>query len=93
MTIKFSETAFNALDEISDYIYEKSASKEATVKYLKQFRRYIVETLQHFPKAGRSAEEMAPNSRKLVYHGYSIIYRISGDQIEILTLYRENLPK
>jgi len=93
MKIKFSNTAYNALDEISDYIYEQSASKEATVRYLKQFRRYIIETLQHFPKAGRLSEELAPNSKKLVYHGYSIIYKISDEHIEILTLYRERLPK
>jgi plasmid stabilization system protein ParE len=92
MKIKFSHTAYNCLDAMSDYIYERSASKTVTVRYLKQFRRYIVETLKLFPKAGRPSDELEPNSRKLVYHGYSIIYRISGDRIEILTLYRENLP-
>jgi len=93
MKIKFSETAYRALDEIAGYIYEQSASKKATVKYLRQLQRYIIETLRHFPKAGRVAEELAPDARKLVYHGYSIIYRIIDGEIEILTLYRENLPK
>ena len=92
MKIKFSYTAYNCLDAMSDYIYERSASKTVTARYLKQFRRYIVETLKLFPKAGRPSDELEPNSRKLVYHGYSIIYRISEDQIDILTLYRENLP-
>ena len=56
MKIKFSDTAYNALDEIADYIYEQSTSKKAPVSYLKYFRQYIIETLQHFPKAGRSSE-------------------------------------
>jgi len=36
--------------------------------------------------------ELAPNTRKLVYQGFSIIYRIANDRVEILTIYRENLP-
>jgi plasmid stabilization system protein ParE len=56
-------------------------------------KEYIVTMLSSFPKAGRPSEELAPNTRKLVYQGYSIVYRIAQEHIEILTLYRENLPQ
>ena len=93
MKIKFSQTAYNCLDAMGEYIYERSASKKTTAGYLKKFRQYIIETLKLFPKAGRPSDELESNSRKLVYQGYSIIYKISKDQIEILIIYRENIPK
>ena len=58
---------------------------------MKKLRQYITQTLNHFPQAGRPSAELAPNTRKLVYQGFSIIYRISDERIEILTIYRENL--
>jgi plasmid stabilization system protein ParE len=78
---------------MAEYIYEQSASKTTTVRYLKKFKHYIIQTLELFPKAGRPAGELEPNSRKLVYQGYSIIYKISEEQVEILIIYRENMPK
>ena len=93
MKIKFSQTAYNCLDAMAEYIYEQCASKPTTVRYLKKFKQYIIQTLELFPKAGRPADELKPKSRKLVYQGYSVIYRISEEQVEILLIYRENMPK
>jgi plasmid stabilization system protein ParE len=92
MKIEFSQKAYQRLEALADYIYEQSNSKKTTVTYMKKFRQYIIETLSHFPQAGRPSEDLAPNTRKLVYQGFSIIYRIANDRIEILTIYRENLP-
>jgi plasmid stabilization system protein ParE len=92
MKIEFSQKAYQRLEALADYIYEQSNSKKTTIAYIKKLRQYIIETFTHFPKAGRSSEELAPNTRKLVYQGFSIIYRIANDRIEILTIYRENLP-
>jgi plasmid stabilization system protein ParE len=92
MKIEFSKKAYHRLEALADYIYEQSNSKKTTVTYMKKFRQYIIETLSHFPQAGRPSEDLAPNTRKLVYQGFSIIYRIANDRIEILTIYRENLP-
>ena len=93
MKIRFSKTAYGNLDAMAEYIYEQSASKTTTARYLKKFRKYIIETLKLFPKAGRPSDELAPHTRKLVYQGYSIIYRLSEEQVEILIIYRENMPK
>lgn len=92
MKIEFSQKAYQRLESLADYIYEQSNSKKTTVTYMKKLRQYIIETLSHFPQAGRPSEDLAPNTRKLVYQGFSIIYRIANDRIEILTIYRENLP-
>ncbi len=88
----FSETATDNLISQALYIFEQSQSIELSDKYLDDMKEYIVTMLSSFPKAGRPSEELAPNTRKLVYQGYSIVYRIGQEYIEILTLYRENLP-
>lgn len=30
--------------------------------------------------------------RRIVYKRYSFVYRVKGDEIQILTIYRENRP-
>ncbi|MBN2825799.1 MAG: type II toxin-antitoxin system RelE/ParE family toxin [Campylobacterales bacterium] len=82
------------LETLADYIYERSQSKAITREYLKRLKGYIVSTLTLFPQAGRPSDEIYPNTRKLVYQGYSIIYQYNPNEksITILTLYRENLP-
>ena len=92
MKIEFSQKAYQRLDALAVYIFEQSGSKKTTAAYIKKLRHYIIDTLSHFPGAGRPAEDLTPNTRKLVYQGFSIIYRIVNERIEILTIYRENLP-
>lgn len=36
--------------------------------------------------------EFGEGIRRVVYKRYSFIYRVQDDVIEILTIYRENLP-
>ena len=90
--IVFSKTASDRLISQALYIFEQTQNIELSDKYLDDMKMFIVTTLSAFPKAGRPSDDLAPNTRKLVYQGYSIIYRVSQSQIEILTLYRENLP-
>jgi len=37
-------------------------------------------------------EKFGTDIRRLSYQKYSILYRINDNQIDILTVYRENLP-
>ncbi|MEA2029547.1 MAG: type II toxin-antitoxin system RelE/ParE family toxin [Campylobacterota bacterium] len=92
--ILFSPRATTRLEALADYIYERSHSKAITREYLKKLKEYTISTLTIFPHAGRQSDEIYPNSHKLVYQGYSIIYRYNQNEetITILTLYRENLP-
>lgn len=91
--IVFSKTAALNLVEQAKYIFEQTKNEHVADRYLDKMKNYIIQTLSHFPKSGRPTEELSPNTRKLVYQGYSIIYRISDAQIEILVIFRENLPK
>ena len=91
--IVFSQKATQNLIDQALYIFEQTQSVELSDKYLDDMKNYIVEMLSKFPRSGRPSDDLAPSTRKLVYQGYSIIYRETDERIEILTLYRENLPK
>lgn len=90
--IVFSKKATKNLITQAKYIYKQTKSVELSDKYLDNMKKFIIEMLTQFPKSGRPSDDLAPNTRKLVYQGFSIIYKISSKQIEILTIYRENLP-
>ena len=90
--IIFSREAVDDLIAQAQFIFEQTQNVDSADRYLDGMKSFIVETLSHFPRAGRPAEEIVPGSRKLVYQGYSVLYRIAEDHIEILTIYRENLP-
>ncbi|MDA7848197.1 type II toxin-antitoxin system RelE/ParE family toxin [Sulfurospirillum sp.] len=89
--IVFSKKATEALIEQALYIYEQTQIIEISDRYLDDMKRFIVSILTKFPKSGRASEDILAGSRKIVYKGYSIIYQISGERIEILTIYRKNL--
>lgn len=91
--IVFSAKATANLIDQARYIFEQTQSTDLSDKYLDGMKAFIVEMLSRFPSSGRPCDEIAKGTRKLVYQGYSIIYRITQDQIEILVIYRENLPK
>ena len=47
-----------------------------------------VERLQTFPKSGRSVPEVGQeNIREIIHGNYRIIYRLTNDVIQILTVY------
>ncbi len=90
--VVFSRTATKNLISQAKYIFKQTKSVELSDKYLDKMKVFIVDILSTFPQSGRPSEDLAPNTRKLVYQGYSIIYRITDIHVEILTIYRENLP-
>lgn len=50
-----------------------------------------VERLQTFPKAGRSVPEVGQeNIREIIHGNYRIIYRLTNDVIQILTVYHSS---
>ncbi|MDD5400985.1 MAG: type II toxin-antitoxin system RelE/ParE family toxin [Sulfurimonas sp.] len=91
--IVFSKIAALSLVEQAKYIFEQTKNEDVADRYLDKMKNYIIQTLSNFPKSGRPTEELLSNTRKLVYQGYSIIYSVSDTQIEILVIFRENLPK
>jgi len=90
--IIFSQKAIQALLSQAKYIYELTFSIEKADSYLDEMEAYINHALSVHPKLGRPVPELGLNIRKLVYKRYSILYRIIDTKIEILTIYKENLP-
>ena len=92
MKIEFTEESLQNLDEIAQYIYDETQSKNITSKHIRKLRPFIKASLIDFPKLGRPAEEFGINIRKLIYQRYCILYIIQEKGIDIITIYRENLP-
>jgi len=88
--VVFSKTATKHLINQAKYIFEQTNDIKKADAYLDKMRLFIVEMLSHFPKSGRPSEDIAKDTRKLVYQGFSIIYKLSKDRSEILAIYREN---
>ncbi len=90
--VVFTNEATDALIAQAVYIFDQTKSMDIADRYLDDMRDFIISTLLSFPKAGRPAEEFGAGIRKLVYQGYTILYKIQNQQIVILTLFRENIP-
>ncbi len=91
-TIVLSPRAKQRLAEIADYLYQQQLSSEFVIGYLNQFESWLNMVLLQFPDSGTPMPELGEGIRRVVYKRYSFIYRINGKEIEILTVYRENMP-
>ena len=90
--IVFSPRAQQRLEEIAEYLYQQQLSKQFVLEYLQRFEDWLITLLGQFPESGTLLPEFGDNVRLVVYQKYSFVYRINGDAIEILTIYRENRP-
>jgi len=89
----FSVKFKNRLVVIARYIYESSKSAEITKRHIASIKSSI-QILKNFPLIGREAVEFGVDIRKLVVLDYTLLYSIneSEERIEILNIFRENLP-
>lgn len=92
LTIVFSPRAKQRLEDIANYLYQQNLSKKFVVGYLNRFEIWLDTVLRQFPESGTPMPEFGEGIRRVVYNQYSFVYRVNGDVIEILTVYRENLP-
>ena len=90
--IVFTKEATSNLITQAQYIYSLTLDIQKADKFLLTMKAHIVQSLGHFPKLGRSAEEYGKDMRKLVHQNYSILYLLQEEHISIITIYRENLP-
>ena len=90
--IVFSPRAKQRLEEIADYLYQQQLSKTFVLDYLKRFETWLETVLGQFPESGHLMPEFGDGIRRVVYREYSFVYHLNDDVIEILTVYRENLP-
>lgn len=84
MRIEWSEPAMQDMATLRDYIASDSPTRS---QFFIQRLFGHVENLQAFPELGRKVPETdAPDIRELVFQGYRIIYRLSPQRIDILTV-------
>ncbi|MEA3333466.1 MAG: type II toxin-antitoxin system RelE/ParE family toxin [Pseudomonadota bacterium] len=92
LTIVFSPRARQRMQEIASYLYRQNLSNDLVLDYLNRFEDWLMTVLIQFPDSGTPMPEFGNNVRRVVYQKYSFVYRVRADVIEILTVYRENLP-
>ncbi len=96
LRIIFSPRAKERLADIADYLYQQDCSKPFVLNYLNRFESWLNKVLVQFPESGTPMPEYetdyGKDIRRVVYQKYSFVYRIKNNTIEILTIYRENLP-
>lgn len=83
MALKWTKTALRSVDEIAGFIAEDNPSR-ATSFVLEL--KVAVSKLQVHPGIGRAGR--VPGTRELILHkNYIAIYRVRGDDVEILRLH------
>lgn len=82
MRIRWTEPAVRDFTHICDYIETHGSPTTARRVALSIYQR--IDALTEFPEAGRTGRK--PETRELVFSGlpYLAIYRIHGEEVEIL---------
>ena len=81
--IKWTKTALASVDEIAGFIAKDNPTRETS--FVLELR-VAVTKLQAHPGMGRAGR--IPGTRELVLHkNYIAIYRVRGDDVEILRLH------
>ena len=88
VTIIWSPQSLNDLENIANYIAQDSPF------YASSFIENIIQTVENlalFPQIGRKVPEFNnPNIREIFYKRYRIIYQLSENSVEILTIFHSS---
>lgn len=83
MTVKWTKTALRSIDDIADYIAKDNPTRATSFVLELQ---HAISKHQIHPGMGRPGR--VPGTRELVLHkSYIAIYRVRGDDVEILRLH------
>ena len=86
MNVTWSNEAGENLIEIEEFIARDSL--ERAVRFVDALIDHAEAILADNPKSGRTVPEIGnPEIRELIYRGYRIVYRMSGNRIEVLTVF------
>ncbi len=78
------------LRDIAFFIKKDKSS--ASIKFVQELKE-SVNNLVNFPHKYRKSKYFeAKNIRDMIFSGYTVIYEIFEDKIEILTIFNQNLP-
>jgi toxin ParE1/3/4 len=85
MKIKWTHEALERLFEIEDFISQDSPERAG--KFVDQIVEHA-ESLSDKPLRGRTVPEISnPDIRDLIFNKYRIVYRINGNNLDILTVF------
>ncbi|MBI4634044.1 MAG: type II toxin-antitoxin system RelE/ParE family toxin [Deltaproteobacteria bacterium] len=85
MKIQWTHEALERLFEIEDFISQDSP--EQAEKFVDQIIEHA-ESLSDKPLRGRAVPEISnPNIRELIFRKYRIVYKINGNNIDVLTVF------
>ena len=83
MLIRWTKTALASIDEIAGYIAKDNPTR--AISFLRELQDAVTK-LQAHPGIGRAGR--VPGTRELVLHkNYIAIYRVRGDDVEILRVH------
>ena len=83
MLIRWTKTALASIDEIAGYIAKDNPTR--AISFLRELQDAVTK-LQAHPGIGRAGR--VPGTRELVLHkNYNALYRVRGDDVEILRLH------
>jgi len=86
MRVTWSRQAGENLIDIEDFIARDS--RERAVRFVDALMDNAVALLTENPRSGRVVPETGnPAIRELIYRGYRVVYRIKGDDLEILSVF------
>lgn len=78
------------LRDIAFFIKKDKLS--ASIKFIQELKECI-NNLVNFPQKYRKSKYFEDeNIRDMIFNGYTVIYEIFEDRIEILTVFNKNLP-
>ena len=85
MKIVWTQEAVNRLISIEEFITDDSPTR--ATKFISQIINKA-ESLKKHPNKGRIVPEFSlPELREIIFKNYRIVYRVSQDLIEILTVF------
>lgn len=86
MSITWSQEAGENLVKIEEFIARDSV--ERAIRFIDALIDHTETILADNPRSGRAVPEIGnPDIRELIYRGYRIVYRLSNDRIDILTVF------
>lgn len=86
MKIQWTNEALVQLIEIEEFISKDSPERAAI--FVDQLIEHAEDSLSGNPRMGRTVPEMAnPGIRELIFKKYRIVYRLTENSIEILTVF------
>lgn len=90
VTIFFTDTGKNDLYAINDFI---AADKPAAAADFLDELLTRIQLLKTNPfQCRKSYYSDKPNVRDMVFKGYTVVYRVQEDRIEILKIFNQNRP-